>query len=80
MEDYVFVCLGFQKKQTCIILSEMWHSVSPQVRTSTAVRPLLCLETLGTHTNLPALTTVWLTTGTLKLLRGIFHMKHMGYV
>jgi len=80
MEDYVFVCLGFQKKQTRIILSEMWHSVSPHVRTSTAVRPLLCLETLGAHTNLPALTTAWLTTGTLKLLQGTFHVKHMGYV
>lgn len=67
------------EEETRRILSEMWHSVSPPVRTSTAARPLQCLETVGAHRP-PSLTHSWLTTGTLTLLKVSFDMKHTWYI
>lgn len=69
IEDYVFMCFGFHKKQTGIILSEVWYSMSQQVQTSTAARPLLCWEAWGTHTHLPSLNHSGLTMDTLNLLK-----------
>lgn len=75
IEDYVFMCFGFHKKQTGIILSEVWYSMSQQVQTSTAARPLLCWEAWGTHTHLPSLNHSGLTIDTLNYWKWILTWK-----